>query len=71
MSASTPENAKCVKQGMVLTCYVDGRKRFRAISVSTEGSGAAPAATDPDTRSRKTPTKSRISASVPTRRHGR
>lgn len=31
MSAPRSERSRCVKRGVILTCYLDGRKRFRAV----------------------------------------
>ncbi len=36
MPASSPIPDRCCKRGIVLTCYVDGRKRFRAAPLDPE-----------------------------------
>ena len=33
MSTDTSENDSCRKRGVVMTCYIDGHKRFRAMSL--------------------------------------
>ncbi len=33
MWTTSSDQTDCRKSGLVLTCYVDGRKRFRAVSV--------------------------------------
>ncbi|MCG8407407.1 MAG: hypothetical protein MI923_19585 [Phycisphaerales bacterium] len=68
MSAS-PERSKCIKRGLVLTCYVDGRKRFRAISINANGQGTTPRAIS-DAQTERTTANARVSAPIPTRRRG-
>ncbi len=46
MSARTLDKESCHKRGVVLTCYVDGHKRFRVVPVdgddnqASDGAGA-------------------------------
>lgn len=35
MSAHAPGRESCRKRGVILTCYVNGRKRFRAVPLSS------------------------------------
>ncbi|GMU34922.1 MAG: hypothetical protein HS101_02820 [Planctomycetia bacterium] len=35
MPSRTVDRQRCLKRGCILTCYVDGRKRFRALSLDT------------------------------------
>lgn len=36
MSASPSNENRVVKRGVILTCYVDGRKRFKAVPVDDD-----------------------------------
>ena len=42
MSSEPPPRETCHKTGVVMTCYVDGKKRFRATDLAQE-SPTAPA----------------------------
>ncbi|MFQ5502354.1 MAG: hypothetical protein ACE5EQ_08655 [Phycisphaerae bacterium] len=33
MSTSRSDRKRCVKRGLIMMCYLDGRKRFRAVPV--------------------------------------
>ena len=52
MLARTSNRGSCHKRGVVLTCYVNGRKRFRAVPLDVTGeitlpnAGFAPRRTD-------------------------
>ena len=43
---------RCRKVGLILTCFVNGRKRFRAVAVADQPKGPKPTAgADTDARS--------------------
>lgn len=56
MSTSSSPRSTSVKRGLVLTCYVDGRKRFRAVPLRDEpqadGSAGVPPMVAPAGRRR-------------------
>lgn len=42
MPSRTLDRQRCLKRGCILTCYVDGRKRFRALSLDNVPTPEAP-----------------------------
>lgn len=42
MASQPTENRSCTKRGVILTCYVDGKKRFRALAVDNDRPTAPP-----------------------------
>ncbi|HVP09765.1 MAG TPA: hypothetical protein VMV94_01105 [Phycisphaerae bacterium] len=43
MRAAASDREWCHKSGVILTCYVDGRKRFRAVPLDSAASPGEPA----------------------------
>ena len=42
MATQPSRNSSCTKRGIILKCYVDGKKRFRALSIDERDAPAAP-----------------------------
>lgn len=42
MAAQPSQKPSCTKRGVILTCYVDGKKRFRAMPVEADRATAPP-----------------------------
>ncbi|MCB9853806.1 MAG: hypothetical protein H6819_11965 [Phycisphaerales bacterium] len=42
MAAQPSQKPTCTKRGVILTCYVDGKKRFRAMQVEPDRPTAPP-----------------------------
>ncbi len=42
MATQPSQNRSCTKRGVILTCYVDGKKRFRALAVDADRPTAPP-----------------------------
>ncbi|HPF41500.1 MAG TPA: hypothetical protein P5081_18655 [Phycisphaerae bacterium] len=42
MAAQPSQRPSCTKRGHILTCYVDGKKRFRAMFVDSERAPTPP-----------------------------
>ena len=63
MSSSPSNKRACVKRGHVLTCYVDGRKRFRVIPTNNEEEPQPPMRT---TSRRRKAASAPVSAVAPT-----
>jgi len=52
MSSPSPKREDCTKSGMILSCYLDGRKVFRAVRVELEETPSAQTAPTPANRKR-------------------
>lgn len=42
MATQPSRNPSCTKRGVILTCYVDGKKRFKAMAIDADRTPAAP-----------------------------
>ena len=51
MAAQPSQKPSCTKRGVILKCYVDGKKRFRALSVDTDEVTPPPTLSGGSTRS--------------------
>lgn len=59
MATQPSRSPSCTRRGVILKCYVDGKKRFRALSIDDERP-TAPPTLDRDVP----PTNSQINASL-------